>query len=111
MFFEWNSIFIALAILAILLALKERFAPVGASTYMLSPSLFGGSWLSAMRNAWGFTPEPINQSTRFTRNQSYDIRGDPHLIPSPRSVGLFYNSPYADIAYAARSWRRPLNIG
>lgn len=94
---NFKNILTLLGILAIFILFHEKFAPINYPTYYLSPSLFGGSW-------------PIYQSTRFTRNQSYDIRGDPYLIP-PGSVGAFYNSPYADIAYAARSWQRPLNNG
>ena len=41
----------------------------------------------------------INMSTRFTRNQSYDLRGDPYVIPPNPNLSPWGMSSWAPWAY------------
>ena len=46
----------------------------------------------------------INMPTRFTRNQSYDLRGDPYIIRPNPSLSPWGMSGYAPYAYPSRRW-------
>lgn len=69
-----DSLFLVLLEFLVIILFASLF---GQTLEFFSPYYYGrGTSRYQLPGGW-----PINISTRWTRNQSYDLRGDPYVIP------------------------------